>query len=269
MSLRNFAAALAALPLLAACQAPPLQIRPVGTSLASAEMSAQREDADYASARAAIERRDYATALDWLQAARAVNPSDVRVLNAFGVVYDKLGRFDLSERYYTQALTLDHRSEIVIHNLAYSRGLQSRIVASPISWELADIKPLPQIVAIRAAQPTAVATASAAAAAAAAPRPRHALTVVNATGRTGGERLVFDHLVSLKWSLSRHQVQAAVPTATTLIRYAPAWRSQALALSRTLPGHPKLVEAAQDETGVRLVLGSDCNQWKLSAANRS
>lgn len=265
MSLRNIAAALAALPLLAACQAPPLQIRPVGTSLASAEMSAQREDADYASARAAIERRDYATALDWLQAARAVNPSDVRVLNAFGVVYDKLGRFDLSERYYTQALTLDHRSEIVIHNLAYSRGLQSRIVASPISWELADIKPLPQIVAIRAAQLTAVAAASAAAA----PRPRHALTVVNATGRTGGEQLVFDRLVSLKWSLSRHQVQAAVPTATTLIRYAPAWRSQALALSRTLPGHPKLVEAAQDETGVHLVLGSDCNQWKLSAANRS
>ena len=187
------------------------------------------------------------------------------MLNAFGVVYDKLGRFDLSERYYTQALTLDHRSEIVIHNLAYSRGLQSRIVASPISWELADIKPLPQIVAIRAAQLTAVAAASAAAA----PRRRHALTVVNATGRTGGEQLVFDRLVSLKWSLSRHQVQAAVPTATTLIRYAPAWRSQALALSRTLPGHPKLVEAAQDETGVHLVLGSDCNQWKLSAANRS
>ena len=29
---------------------------------------------------------------------------DIRVLNAFGVVYDKLGRFDLSARYYDEAM---------------------------------------------------------------------------------------------------------------------------------------------------------------------
>ncbi len=257
-------ATLAALQLLAACQAPPLQIRPVGTSLAGAVMNAQRQDADYASARAAIERRDYATALDWLQAARSRDPSDVRVLNAFGVVYDKLGRFDLSARYYEQALAVDHGSEVVIHNLAYSRGLQSRIVASPVSWQLADIKPPPQVAAAPEARPAAVAVA-----AVAAPRHRHLLTLVNATGRMGGEQPVFDHLVALKWSLSRRQVQAAAPAPTTVIRYAAAWRPQALALARTLPGHPKMIEASGDETGVRLVLGADCGKWKPAPATRS
>jgi len=259
--LRRLAAVFAALPLLTACQAPPLQIRPVGASFARAEMNAQREDADYASARAAIERRDYAEALDWLQTARERNPSDVRVLNAFGVVYDKLGRFDLSVRYYEQALELDHGSEVVIHNLAYSKGLQSRIVASPVSWELADIKPPPQVVPVPETRPVVLATKVA--------RPRHLLMVVNATGRIGGEQPVFDHLVTLRWSLSRRPVQAGAPAPTTVIRYAAAYRNQAVALARTLPGHPKLVEADGDEPGVRLVLGADCGKWKLAAAARS
>ncbi|MGH6966479.1 MAG: hypothetical protein ACREE0_18515, partial [Phenylobacterium sp.] len=63
---------------------------------------APASDGYYTGAVAAISRRDYAAALDLLQAARARNPRDVRVLNAFGVVYDKLGRFDLSARYYAE-----------------------------------------------------------------------------------------------------------------------------------------------------------------------
>ncbi len=257
---RGTAVVLWLLPLLAACQAPPLQIRPVGASLAGAQMGAEREDADYASARAAIERRDYATALDWLQSARARQPSDVRVLNAFGVVYDKLGRFDLSARYYQQALDIDRGSEIVRHNLAYSRGLQSRIVASPVSWELADIQTPPQVVAEPAPRPAAVAAAA---------RPRHILTVVNSTGRTGGEIPVFEHLVSLKWSLSHRQIAPGAPARTTSIRYAAAYRSQARALARTLPGPVELVPADGDETGVRLVLGADAANWRLAPPSRS
>jgi LytR cell envelope-related transcriptional attenuator len=78
----------------------------------------------YESAVTAIDGRHYALALDYLQAARALNPGDVRVENAFGVVYDKLGRFDLSTRYYAKAKVLDPKSAIVAENLAYSRKLQ-------------------------------------------------------------------------------------------------------------------------------------------------
>src|SRR5438874_9862725 len=50
---------------------------------------------EYEAAVVMIGRRDYARALEFLQVARARKADDVRVLNAFGVVYDKLGRFDL------------------------------------------------------------------------------------------------------------------------------------------------------------------------------
>jgi Flp pilus assembly protein TadD len=88
------------------------------------------DDADYAGAVSAIHRRDYAGALDFLQAARLRKGDDVRVLNAFGVVYDKLGRFDLSERYYRQARAIDPTSAIVAGNLAYSLELQGRSARS-------------------------------------------------------------------------------------------------------------------------------------------
>ena len=78
----------------------------------------------YQEAVSAIDHRDYATALDYLQAARAKDPKNVRVLNAFGVVYDKLGRFDLSTRYYTEAGALDPGSPTIARNIAYSRMLQ-------------------------------------------------------------------------------------------------------------------------------------------------
>jgi hypothetical protein len=78
----------------------------------------------YESAVNAINGRHYALALDYLQAARAVRPDDVRVLTAFGVVYDKLGRFDLSARYYAQAAALDPKSTIIAQDVDYSHHLQ-------------------------------------------------------------------------------------------------------------------------------------------------
>jgi hypothetical protein len=87
-------------------------------------MDQRADDSAYADAVRAIDARDYADALDYLESARQRDEHDVRVLNAFGVVYDKLGRFDLSTRYYAQAAALDPASEIVSHNLAYSALLQ-------------------------------------------------------------------------------------------------------------------------------------------------
>lgn len=96
-------------------------VRPAPT--VSSQVSAR--DALYASAASAINRGDYGYALDLLQAAYA-RGQDPRILNAFGVVYDKLGRFDLSQRYYAAASALDPTSQIVAQNLAYSQILQGK-----------------------------------------------------------------------------------------------------------------------------------------------
>ena len=80
----------------------------------------------YARAADAIRARDYALALEVLQIAAARAPADARVLNAQAVVYDKLGRFDLSARYYARALAADPGSAIVAHNMAYSARLSGR-----------------------------------------------------------------------------------------------------------------------------------------------
>jgi LytR cell envelope-related transcriptional attenuator len=95
----------------------------------------------YRDAVRAINARDYGRALDYLQAAREKQPDDVRVLNAFGVVYDKLGRFDLSARYYTQARTLDPLSAVVLKNLAYSEELQGIVSGKPAPPTITMAKP--------------------------------------------------------------------------------------------------------------------------------
>jgi len=83
----------------------------------------------YDNAVAAINGRHYALALEYLQAARTGKPADVRVLTAFGVVYDKLGRFDLSARYYGQAAAVDPQSKIIATDMDYSRRLQGLVSA--------------------------------------------------------------------------------------------------------------------------------------------
>ncbi|CAN7474223.1 tetratricopeptide repeat protein [Caulobacter sp. LjRoot300] len=80
----------------------------------------------YARAADAIRVRDYALALEVLQVAAVRAPADVRVLNAQAVIYDKLGRFDLSARYYARALAADPGSAIVAHNMAYSARLSGQ-----------------------------------------------------------------------------------------------------------------------------------------------
>lgn len=86
-------------------------------------------DRIYADATRAIEKREYDTALDLLQFGVSVRPDDARVLNALGVVYDKLGRFDLSANYYDQAEKADPGSKVVAANRRYSMMLQQGATA--------------------------------------------------------------------------------------------------------------------------------------------
>ena len=114
-------------------KSPDIDIRAVQQT---ADPGVAPDDALYNAAVRAISGRDYALALDYLQAARQKWPFDIRVLNGFGVVYDKLGRFDLSARYYGEAAKLDPKSPIVAANLAYSAVLQGRSDASSASSDI-------------------------------------------------------------------------------------------------------------------------------------
>ena len=98
-----------------------VKVRPVDTMQT---LTTAPHDALYESAVSAINERDYGRALDYLQAAKAKDPHNVKALNALGVVYDKLGRFDLSARYYSQARAIEPDSKIVADNMGYSRVLQ-------------------------------------------------------------------------------------------------------------------------------------------------
>lgn len=97
-----------------------VKVRPVDTGT----LTGSPYDRFYEGAVSAIKDRNYALALDYLQEARARTPRSVKVLNALGVVYDKLGRFDLSARYYAQAREIEPASRIVAENVGYSRVLQ-------------------------------------------------------------------------------------------------------------------------------------------------
>lgn len=249
-----------------------VQIRPAATPQASASVQGA---GDYESAVVLINRRDYARALDLLQAARARKPDDVRVLNAFGVVYDKLGRFDLSRRYYEQAAALAPNSPIIANNVAYSAALQERVQTGARALADLSLQPPAQV----AAQPQ-VATQS---------RPEpimsgagvirlqlspqtaqatvlpgltgHALVMVNASGVRDGAEQPRLALASRGWSTPKTITAEAAPQAQTTISYPAASAVAAQALAKTLPVSARL-EACQDDcAGIRLTIGRDLAHW--------
>ncbi|HUH10953.1 MAG TPA: LytR C-terminal domain-containing protein [Brevundimonas sp.] len=262
--------------------------RPVSISAAS---PLSNGDAYYDRAVWAISRRDYALALDLLQRARARNAPDVRVLNAFGVVYDKLGRFDLSARYYAQALQLDPASRVVAENLAYSDQLQGHGAATVALAHQTDARPsipameAPAIAPAIAVSPPPVVNASAAPAPVAVALPRPApttptssaalaeprspallgrpLDIENASGRPALAQAMHRHLASRGWTPPRLSRNPASPQARTVISFPESRRTVALALSRTLPGPVRLSPCATPCEGVRLTLGADARTWRL------
>ncbi|CAN7447165.1 LytR C-terminal domain-containing protein [Phenylobacterium sp. LjRoot164] len=227
-----------------------------------------REDGYYNSAAAAIERRDYATALDLLQGARAAKPDDVRVLNAFAVVYDKLGRFDLSARYYEQAERLDPGSPVLARNIAYSASLQTRLAAPP-SYALAQVE-APRAARVEpalAARPAVVRLAMVAPAQLAPLAPGQVgrpVELADASGRAGGAASARAALRRLGWSVD--EIAAAGPRqAGTTITYGDRNALVAQALQRTLPGPASLVRCQDDCQGIRLAIGADAANWSWSA----
>lgn len=217
-----------------------------------------REDSYYASATAAITRRDYAGALELLQSARAHKPDDVRVLNAFAVVYDKLGRFDLSARYYEQAERLDPGSPVLARNMVYSASLQSRLAApAPVLAQAPErsapaLAARPAVVRLALAQPVMAAKAAPG-------QVGRPLELADLSGRAGGAEAARSALRRLGWSVG--QVSAGDRQARTTITYGERNALVAQALQRTLPGHASLIKCNDDCQGIRLAIGADAAGW--------
>ena len=68
----------------------------------------------------------YGLALEKFRSALAKKPGSVAVLNAVGATYDKLDRYELSQRYYARALGIKPNSTQTLNNIGYSLMLQEK-----------------------------------------------------------------------------------------------------------------------------------------------
>lgn len=72
----------------------------------------------------------YGMALKNFRIALVRDPKSIDKLNAVAATYDKLGRFDLSERYYARALAVDPKSVLTLNNVGYSFLIQKDYVSA-------------------------------------------------------------------------------------------------------------------------------------------
>ena len=244
----------------------------------------------YTNAVTAIDARHYALALEYLQAARAQKPSDARVLTAFGVVYDKLGRFDLSTRYYAQAAAVDPQSKIIAADIDYSRRLQglatvdSATLTVLAGHDLAEgtgprmaaeqlpilAEHLPAVpaglanITLSFQQIAALAEANLLLKDRAGTPTRtkpifltgHPLMIVDASGHSDAGKSVQSYLSGLRWTVAKGELTKVPSRFQTVIFYNEPLVTAAKALARTLSLQARLT-ARSDAQGLKLVLGSD------------
>lgn len=245
----------------------PLEVRPALAKLPPVDTPAPG-DRLYRQARTRIEQRDYAGALDLLQLARAQAPQDARILNAMGVVYDKIGRLDLSTRYYELALANDPGSTVVLANMRYSTRIGEQLAAVRAGPPVAPPAPaaetpsttLAAATELRRNEAGAIVLQAAAPVQLASLHAGRPLTIVDATGGGQGQASVRTYLASAGWSLAPAAAPVAQAQAPSTIRYPQEHRALAEALARTLPFKVSLADCAARCIGLELVLGKDTPQ---------
>jgi hypothetical protein len=224
----------------------------------------------YADAVHEIEHRDYASALDLLQMARARKVDDPRVLTAMGVIYDKLGRFDLSDRYYTLAEAADPGSKVVAMDRAYSQRLQRageevEAAANPAGAGeaalLARIETNHPVTTLARLDTPAAGQGDLASPARLPDIIREApladgVQVRDATGEVGGADPIKARLTRAGWSLGRLPLKTPSTSAVTRIDYPGDYARVARALARTLPIAATLRECG-DCRRLEVVVGRD------------
>lgn len=238
-----------------------VEIKPIQTETETAAIDPTERL--YRSAVVAIEDRDYGLALERLQFARERSPQDVRVLNALAVTYDKLGRFDLSGRFYAEAAAIAPDSPVVTANLAYSHLMQRkydevRTAALTPQRQYAELKTAPKAKPVIAAPKTlTLVSAEPAMLKRATPalvgRP---LLLVDAGG-AGGK--VKTQLASLGWSV-KPLIERGQASKDSRILYPAEHKAVALALANTLPFRTALAVCEDSCRGLTLLLGEDA-KW--------
>lgn len=259
---------------------PRLQVRAAPTG-ASEMIAVSRADRLYQAAAGSIERRDYGEALDVLQIAREAAPDDARVLNALGVVYDKLGRFDLSERYYALAARAEPGSPVVASNIRYSAMLRDARDHPASLQAQAQVQP-PPAAPLTAADPGALRVLTSAQPGVALVRrvvaqetvrpvtPTLAggrLMLVNASGRALAAQPARTYLAGYGWTLAQSD-QASPLQNHSEIRFEARIEPVAMALARTLPFKVALSTCAAS-CPFQLVLGRDAPESLSPRGKRS
>ncbi|MBE0530544.1 MAG: hypothetical protein IH626_06910 [Rhodospirillales bacterium] len=89
---------------------------------------AERLDAEdnFMAGRAQFAVGHFGLALTHLRRADRERPGDIGILNAMGAAYDRIGRIDLAQRAYAQALVLEPESPQTLNNYGYSLLLARR-----------------------------------------------------------------------------------------------------------------------------------------------
>jgi len=248
-----------------------VDLRPAQTVQAAAA-PASRVDALYDQAVAALRLRDYGLALDVLQVAQEADPHDARVLNALGVAYDKLGRFDLSGRYYAAAANADPGSQIVAGNQRYSQALRTKnldlhqfaAIAAPPSevsspataTSMSPAGPRPRTLI---AQPSATPVRLASGALLIGPT----LRIEDASGKARRGEAVRANLAREGWTVGGRLAEAPAQARTT-VSYSTRHAAIARALVRTLP-FPVIQTLCETCTHLELRVGQDARSPRLRA----
>jgi hypothetical protein len=191
--------------------------------------------------------------------AKDVRPDDPRVLSAMGVVYDKLGRFDLSGRYYDAAEKADPGSKVVAIDRRYSEYLQQAMASE---------RPVQTVVL---AQGPAVTRQANVIMLPAAPQMAQAanplggpVRVRNATGRADGASRLEARLTGKGWTLAPAPGVEIGVLATTKVEYPPSAAKVAAGLARTLE-FPVRLESCATCSQVVLLVGANALAQNTSA----
>ena len=82
--------------------------------------------ARYYQGSALIMQKDYEAALDYLERALEVAPTEARIMHALGVAYFKLGKLDLAKAYYAAVLEINPEDEEAKGLMEIMANLQRR-----------------------------------------------------------------------------------------------------------------------------------------------
>lgn len=77
------------------------------------------ELSDYQRGKRYLQVHDYGLAIEAFSSDIRRNPNAVNSLNGLAIAYDRIGRTDVAEQYFAQALTLEPASRVTLNNLAY------------------------------------------------------------------------------------------------------------------------------------------------------